>query len=82
VIAPNEAEQFVKAHGGVIPVKHPQEDGPHSGELQAIENLADHVEGNALPPKFRSNPNIFEKTLISRSVVFASNTRNANLFIS
>jgi hypothetical protein len=82
VIAANEAEQLVEAHSGAIPVKYPQEDGLHSGELQTIKNLVDHIEGNALPPKFWSNPDKFEETLIRRSIVFASNTSNADLFIS
>jgi hypothetical protein len=33
VIAAHEAELLIKAHGAVISVKHPQEDGPHSGKL-------------------------------------------------
>jgi hypothetical protein len=47
-----------------------------------LENVIDHVEGNALPPKIWSNPNIFKETLMSQSVEFTGNTSNANLFIS
>jgi hypothetical protein len=81
VIAPNEAEQFVEVHGGVIPVKHPQEDSLYSRKLQAIENLVDHVKGNALPPEFWNNPNIFEEALMIRSAAFTGNTSDANLCI-
>jgi hypothetical protein len=57
VIAANEAEPRIEAHDAAVPVKHPQEYCPHSGQLQTIENFVDHVERNALTPNFRGNPN-------------------------
>jgi hypothetical protein len=78
VIAANETELLIKAHGAVIPVKHPQEDGPHSGKLQVIENLVDHAEGIAVAPESWSDPHIFQETLISRSAGLARDTSHAD----
>jgi hypothetical protein len=82
VIAAHEAEPLIKAHGVAISVKHPQEDGPHPGKLQVIEKLVDHVEGIAVVPEFRSNPNIFQETLMSRSAGLARDTSHADWLIS
>jgi hypothetical protein len=82
VIAANEAEPLIEAHGTAIPVMYPQEDGPHSGQLQTIENLGDHGEGEALTPRFRSNPNIFQEPLMGRSAGLTLDTSNANRFIA
>jgi hypothetical protein len=82
VIGANEAEPRIEAHGAAVLVKHPQDYCPHSGQLQTIENLVDHVERNALTPKFRGNPNILQETLMGRSARLTGNTSNANGFIS